>query len=300
MGRENRLLTLAAITTLALPLLVACQMQIIEAKSGSSCQNQARNADFGFRTDLSAPFMDLAAENSKIVRISYDNINRTQFLPILKDAQDHCLEPLIVFNPRHYDQTSKETVTQELTTIVEYAKNNNLTNFAVELGNEPDDKGFWTGDFASFAAFVKDTESIVEDGGGKIVLAALVDPAKYAAPYLDALQAQGVDLSNLIFGVHAYNVIPALVNNTNAMYNTLRAHGVQNPQIWMTELGAEKGYKQNIVSLLDTAKQLMNDGKIKRVYIHELPDTEGWGFVSYPDGTPNSFYPLISSRLKQK
>lgn len=199
----------------------------------------------------------------------------TKLKAALDAAKEQKIKTLYLFNPTH--SLPREEIARRLKGI--------LATYEVmlELGNEPDnlDVPFWENrDLRSFARFIKiaSEEAWKINPKTKISIGALVDVSN-TKELLDYLKKEGVDTSRLALGVHAYNTVGDIEDKVQAIKK------VTNMELIFTELGTVGENKSNIPKLIETAKKY---GSL--VFLHELPDYEGFGYVTPDSRIANKYF----------
>lgn len=222
----------------------------------------------------------------------------------LKRAQALGLKILYQYNPQSL--IDREQIKQNLTPVI-----TDNGNIMVELGNEPDDKqiNYWTNrDLKTFAQFIARTVKVIDEidqdisakakreHHTKIVVGALVEQErteemlsylKEQLTYLQQNEGFKFDISNLIFAIHSYNNLEGIDHQAAVVRVALnKIFGQEKGEkagIMFTELGVNDCSESTwlLAKMYERARQ---HSKNQPVFIHELPNTEGFGLVDPTTG----------------
>ena len=184
-------------------------------------------------------------------------------------------------------------------------------NVVFELGNEPNAKApngqnFWTGDYDSFATFIKDATSSVRKHwpNATIIIGALdmqgkingADGAGAAADfnaYLDALAKQN-NLAAYDYAMHAYHTEGWFQQVHHIQRTALDQRNIRSG-MWVTEAGVSTDYDvQNLVWIIDGAEKKSD---IKGVIIHALDSTDG--FQLWNGSSPTEGYTKVQAFVNE-
>lgn len=188
---------------------------------------------------------------------------------------------------------------------------------AVELSNEPDNPiaPFWKDmDLKTLAVYslIASNQIFKYHPSIKVGLGAFVDPgnleefiehlknpdytllpdyedlSEQDRTYLGALRFES---EKYFYGVHAYHSENDVMDRIKTMKIVFEKLGITNPSVWMTEVGSQES-KEAIPLMLDYFFRSTGI-RPEVVFIHELPNVQGFGFVD-PSGKKNPSFEIIA------
>jgi hypothetical protein len=184
---------------------------------------------------------------------------------LIQAAENYNLIPLVVFSPKN--PIPDDIIRQKINSLL-----TNHPKVSIELLNEIDNPtlDFWQNrDVHTAAHFVQIAIETIDQHNSQnpknpkttIVLGGQRETANLAN-YLAALKQTGINLNRIKYSVHAYIIDNTLGDIANIISNkaipALKNAGVIDPQIWVTEYGAEynRGTQPLLVQGSQTALNL--------------------------------------------
>lgn len=243
-----------------------------------------QNSRIGIRNDWDTlvPYVPLIGAGHMRIDIGKGDLLSKQ-LPLIQAAEKHNIHTLLVFNPQKWSgEAQLISLLQPLLYLL-----TKYTHIALELGNEPDNTGipFWEHhDLASFARFIKVASEYIFMHRPDIPVIIGANAYATSIPILKYyLTQEKVRTNKCLFALHGYETVEEVDKMIQAM-----GHITDKEHIWFTELGTNKPRKEIMEALIQEALHYA-----ARIYIHELPDTQGYGYVNMGTYKPEiDFYTI--------